>query len=333
MRLQLGKLVAACALVVPMTMVAAPAQAAYPEQPVRWIVPYPPGGGSDAVSRMLGETITRQSGQPVNVENRPGGSTSLAAAETARAKPDGYTVLWADNATLVFNPALYKRLSYNPETDLAPVALLGSFPMVLVVSPNSGIRNLDDLIERARAEKKRGGLAYASAGAGGAHHLAMELLNSELDLGMTSIPYTGAGPALADLAKGQANVMMVDIAAGARSIQEGKVRPVAVASTKRLPQLPDVPTFAELGYPNIVASVFASVATTGGTPGEVIQEMHQAIVKALNEPAVMSKLTALGIQGVGDAPLGATPEQMQAMLQSERARWQKLIKDRNISLD
>lgn len=164
------------ALIAAPLFAAAPSHAAYPDQPIRWLVPYPAGGGSDFLARTLSNALGPITGQSVVVENKPGGNTSIAAAETARAKPDGYTVLSADNGTLVFNSALYSKLSYDPVKDLAPVTLLGRFPMILVADPNSGLNSVDDVIQRARSDKN--GMNFASAGAGSPHHLAMELFKS-----------------------------------------------------------------------------------------------------------------------------------------------------------
>lgn len=322
----LKKIVATGLLALPMILAAQPAAADYPEQSIRWLVPYPAGGGSDFLARTIGNTLAQQVGQTVIIENKPGGNTAIAATEVVRAEPDGYTVLSGDNGTLVFNPALYKNLSYDPVKELAPVTLLGSFPMILVTGPESGLNSVKDVIDRARDNKS--GMNYASAGAGSPHHLAMELFNAELDLGMVHIPYKGAAPSLTDVAGGQVPIMMVDLAAGAGFIKGGKVKPLAVANPERLAQLPDVPTFAELGYPNVIAAAHVGLVTTAGTPKETINAMNKVFVKALNEPAVHNKLVEFGIQ-----PVGNSPEEFTAMLKSETERWHKLIGELGISLD
>ncbi len=326
MRSSIKKFAAAVMVGVPLTLASHVAAADYPEQPIRWLVPYPAGGGSDFLARTIGHTLSQQVGQPVIIENKPGGNTSIAASDVARAKPDGYTVISGDNGTLIFNPALYSNLSYDPVKDLEPVTLLGNFPMILVTGPESGLNSLEDVIKQAKAQK--GGMNYASAGAGSPHHLAMELLNAELDLGMVHIPYKGAAPSLTDVAGGQVPIMMVDLAAGAGFLQGGRVKPLAVANPERLPQLPDVPTFAELGYPNIVAAAHVGVVTTAGTPQETIQEMNKVFVNALKDPVVHQKLVDFGVQ-----PVGNSPEEFKAMLERETERWHKLINDLGISLD
>ncbi len=303
------------------------AHAAWPEQPIRWIVPYPAGGGSDFLARTISNALGPLTGQSVVIENKPGGNTSIAAADTARSQPDGYTVMSVDNGTMVFNPALYSKLSYDPVKDLAPVSLLGQFPMIMVVDPASGLDSVDKVIERARTDAA--GLNYASAGAGSPHHLAMELFRHELKLeNMTHIPYKGAAPSLTDVAGGQVPVMMVDLAAGAGFIHGKKVKPLAVAHTERLPQLPDVPTFAELGYPDIVAAAQVGMVVASATPKEIIDALNEKVVAALNDPKVNKTLVEFGVQ-----PVGNSPEEYTEMLKSETERWHALIKELGITLE
>lgn len=299
---------------------------AYPSKPIRWIVPYPAGGGSDFLARTIGQGLSAKVGQPVVVDNKPGGNTAIGASETARAAADGYTVLSADNGTLVFNPALYKTLSYNPAKDLAPVTLLGRFPMILVVGPGTTAKSAQEFIAQVKAAP--GGVNYGSAGAGSPHHLAMELLKVEAQLTMTHAPYRGAAPALSDVAAGQIPAMMVDYAAGAGFIKGGKVRPLAVANATRLPQLPDVPTFAELGYRNVEAAALVGMVVPAATPPEVIATLNKQVVAAIKEPAIHKKLVDFGVE-----PVGNTPAQYSDLLRSEIARWTKLIHDLKITLD
>lgn len=298
----------------------------YPNKPIRWIVPYAAGGGSDFLARTVGQTLSTQVGQPVLVDNKPGGNTALGAAETARAPADGYTILSADNGTLVFNPALYKSLSYNATKDLTPVTLMGKFPMILVVGANSGFATAKDFIAQAKA--KPGGINYASAGAGSPHHLAMELLKVEAGLFMVHVPYRGAAPALADVVGGQLPAMMVDLAAGAGFIKGNKVRALAVANPTRLPQLPDVPTFAELGYKNVEAAALVGVVVPAATPPEVVNTLNRQIVAAIHEPAVRTRMIDFGVE-----PVGNTPAQYAELLKNESTRWHKLIRDLKITLD
>jgi len=304
---------------------AAVAADGYPSKPIRWVVPYAAGGGSDFLARTIGQTLSTKVGQPVVVDNKPGGNTAIGAAETTRAAADGYTVLSADNGTLVFNPALYKALSYNPK-DLAPVTLLGRFPMILVVGPASQAHTAQEFIAQAKA--RPGGINYGSAGAGSPHHLAMELLKVEAGLPMTHAPYRGAAPALADVAAGQIPAMMVDYAAGAGFIKGGKVRALAVANATRLPQLPDVPTFAELGYKNVEAAALVGMVVPAATPPELVTTLNKQVVAALKDPGTNKRLVDFGVE-----PVGNTPQQYGDLLRSESARWHKLIRDLKITLD
>ncbi len=306
-------------------MTAASAQS-FPEKSIRWIVPYPAGGGSDFLARTIGQSLSEDIKQSVVVDNKPGGNTAIAASDTARAAPDGYTVLSADNGTMVFNSALYKKLSYDPVKDLAPVTLLGRFPMILVVNPNNPSKTLKEFVEQVKGED--GKINYGSAGAGSPHHLAMELFKTEAGLKMTHVPYRGAAPSLTDLAGGQVQAMMVDLAAGAGFLKGEKIRPLAVASAKRLPQLPDVPTFAEAGYPGVEAAALVGMVAPAKTPEDIIASLNKSVVAALNKPATNKKLIEFGIEPVGD-----TPEQYTKLLEDERTRWHKLIKDLNITLD
>ena len=305
---------------------AAVAQDKFPAKSVRWIVPYAAGGGSDFLARTIGQAWSAQVHQPIVVDNRPGGNTAIGASETARAPADGYTIVSADNGTLIFNPVLYKNLSYNPGKDLAPVTLMGRFPMILVAGPSMPAKDAKEFLALAKASKD--GMNFASAGAGSPHHLAMELLKTEAGIKLTHAPYRGAAPALADVAGGQVPIMMVDMAAGAGFIKGGKVRPLAVANAKRLPQLPDVPTFAELGLPSVQAAALVGMVAPAKTPASVIAALNKQVVAAINEPAVKQKLIDFGVE-----PVGNTPEQFQALINSESTRWHKLIKDLNITLD
>lgn len=320
------KLLAGCILALSVLAASTAMAQTYPSKPIRWLVPYPAGGGSDFLARTIGQQLSTQTGQTVIVDNKPGANTAVAAAETARAPADGYTVLSADNGTMVFNPVLYKSLAYSPTKDLAPVTLMGRFPMILVVNPESGIADAKAFIDKAKASSA--GINYASAGAGSPHHLAMELLKVETGLRLVHVPYRGAAPALADLVSGQVPAMMVDLAAGASFIKSGKVKPLAVANAVRLPQLPDVPTVAELGYKNVEAAALVGLVVPAATPPDTIAALNKQIVSAIREPGVNKKLQDFGVE-----PVGSTPAEFADLLKSESARWQKLIRDLGITLD
>ena len=320
-------LISAALLALPLALGASAASAqAYPSKPIRWLVPYPAGGGADFLARTIGQQLSTQIGQPVVIENKPGGNTAIAASEVARAPADGYTVLTADNGTMVFNTALYGKLSYNPDKDLTPVTLMGRFPMILVVGPGSDAKDAKDFIAKAKAAP--GKISYGSAGAGSPHHLAMELLKTRTGLHMVHIPYRGAAPALGDLAGGQIPVMMVDMAAGAGFIKSGKIRPLAVANDKRLPQLPDVPTFAELGMKGVEAAALVGLVAPAALPADVKATLQKQVAAAIEQPAVKQKLIEFGVE-----PVGSSSQAYADLLKAENARWHKLIKDLKITLD
>lgn len=299
---------------------------AYPSKPIRWLVPYPAGGGSDFLARTIGQSLSTQVGQPVLVDNKPGANTAIAAAEVARSAPDGYTVLSADNGTMVFNPALYSKLSYNPDKELTPITLMGRFPMILVVGPSSDAKDAKDFLAKAKAQP--GKISYGSVGAGSPHHLAMEMLKSRTGLHMVHIPYRGAAPALSDLAGGQIPVMMVDMAAGAGFIKSGKIRPLAVANDKRLPQLPDVPTFDELGIKGVEAAAQVGLVGPANMPADVKAALQKQVAAVIHQPAITQKLVEFGIE-----PVASSSADYAALIKSESARWHKLIKDLKITLD
>ena len=298
----------------------------YPSKSIRWVVPYPAGGGSDFLARTISQQLAVQMKQSILIDNKPGANTAIAAADVAHAPADGHTILSADNGTMVFNPALYAKLSYSPEKDLVPVTLMGKFPMILVVGPASDAKDAKDFISKAKA--KPGSVNYGSAGAGSPHHLAMELLKVHAGLFMVHIPYRGAAPALTDLAGGQIPAMMVDLAAGAGFIKSGKIRALAVASPVRLAQLPDVPTFAELGLKNVEAAALVGVVAPAGTPTDVVNSLQKQLAEAINHAPVRQKLIDFGIE-----PVANTPAQYSELLRSETTVWHKIIKQQNISLD
>lgn len=302
------------------------AQGEFPERPVRWIVPYAAGTGPDIVARTVGAQLALDAGQPVQIENRAGGNTALGAIEAARAPADGCTVLSADNATLVFNPAIYRHLGYDPARDLAPVTLIGRLPMVLLVGPASGVRDARAFIEDARAFP--GKVSYASAGIGSVQHLAMALLGREAGLRMEHAAYRGAAPALADLAGGHVGAMMCDLFAGQRFIRSGRVRALAVAAPARLPLLPGVPAFAELGLPRVEAAALLGLAVPAATPDDRVAQLQQAVASAVHAPAALQRLAEVHVE-----PVGGTRAQFEALIGSETARWRGLIRDLDLSLD
>jgi tripartite-type tricarboxylate transporter receptor subunit TctC len=304
-----------------------PARAAYPEGPVTWIVAYAAGGGTDTLARLLGEAMAPKLGQPVVIENRPGGATNIGAGVAAKADPDGRTVFTADNGTLVFNPALFRKLPYDPERDFRPVGLMARFPLVLAVWKASVSTSARDFVDRARAEP--GAIDYASPGVGSPHHLTMERLAREAGVQFTHIPYKGAAPALNDLVGGHVESMVVDYPSAASHLQAGTIRPLAVCSAARLGGLPEVPTVQEaLGLDGFEAYAWQGLVVPQATPDPVVERLSSALAAALHEERVLARMREIGLE-----PLAGGPADMQRLIEAERALWVPLIRSLGITLD
>ncbi|GKS77155.1 tripartite tricarboxylate transporter substrate binding protein [Acidovorax sp. SUPP950] len=305
---------------------AARAQSDYPSQPIRWVVPYPAGGGTDVLARTVAEALRGPLGQQIVVDNRPGASTNIGAQMVATAKPDGYTLMSADNALLAYNEHLFSKLPFSPEKDFTYIAGLSRFPLALVVHPAFEARTVKDLLAYARANP--GKLNYASPGNGSPHHLAMEMFKNRTQTFLTHIPYRGAAPALQDVMGGQVPCMFLDLAAGLPVIQAGKVRALAIGSAKRVPGLPDVPTLAEAGVPNTEVYAFQGVLGPAGLPSALVTRLNTEVNKALASPPVVKRMQDFGME-----PLGGTPEQFRAMARAEAKRWGEIIKAAGVKLD
>ena len=300
---------------------------AYPAKPIRLIVPYPPGGGTDFFARLVGAKMSEHIGQPIVVENRPGAATIIGAEAAARAAPDGYTVLLADSTTLAVNPSLYRKLPYDPQKDFLPISMTARFAMLLVVNPSLiKAASVKEFI--AEAKRDPGKINFASVGAGTTHHLAMELFEQQSGISLNHIPYKGAAPAVQDLVGGQVPVMFLDLAAGAPQIRAGKIKALAVASARRISALPDVPTVAESGVPGFEAWAWQGLVVPAGTPQEVMTRLRVEYSKAVGDPALRQKLIDAGVE-----PLTSTPEELAAHIRSETAKWAKVVKEANIKVE
>ena len=302
------------------------AQGAYPSRTVRWIVPYPAGGGSDFLARTVGAALEKPLGQAVVIENRPGASTMIGAEAVARAPADGYTVLSADNGTLVFNSALYRKMPYDAAKDFVAVGLMARFPLIVVANPTTGWKTMADFVAAAKA--RPGQLAHASAGAGSPHHLAMELVKQRAGIFVVHIPYRGAAPAVQDLLGNQVPTMVIDTAVGLPYIRSGKLIALGVLSRQRLAALPNVPTLEEQGISDAEVFAWQGMVAPAGTPREIVSRLNAELVKAISSPDVSRRLVEFGLE-----PTPSTPEQMVAYVQSESARWHALIKQRGLSLE
>jgi tripartite-type tricarboxylate transporter receptor subunit TctC len=308
---------------------AAPAAHAqvYPARALRLIVPYPAGGGTDFFARTVAVQLSRQMGQQVVVENRPGAATIIGAEAAAKSTPDGYTLLLGDTATFAVNASLYRKLPYDPQKDFAPVSLTGRFALLLVVNPAAIKANsVSELIDQAK--KEQGGLDYASPGPGSPHHLAMELFKQRTGLQLTHVPYKGAAPAVQDLLGGRVPLMFLDLAAGAPQIKGGKLKALAVASDRRIAALPDLPTLGESGLPGFEAWAWQVLAAPAGTPRGIVAKLNAEYRKAIGTPEIRQKMIGAGID-----PLQSSPGEAVAYIRSESAKWAKVIRDARITVE
>ena len=304
----------------------ATAQPAWPDQPLRWVVPYPAGGGTDVLARTVAEAMRQTLGQQIVVDNRPGASTNVGGQMVATAKPDGYTFMSADNAILAYNEHLFTKLPFNPEKDFTYVGGISRFPLALVVNPALEAKTVKEFLAYARANP--GKLNYASPGNGSPHHLAMEMFKNRTKTFLTHIPYRGAAPALQDVMGGQVPCMFLDLAAGLPVITSGKVRALAIGSAKRVAALPDVPTLAEAGVPNTEVFAFQGILAPAGLPAAITARLNGDLNKAQLNPAVVKRMNDFGMEA-----LPGTPEQFRAMARAESKRWGEIIKAAGVKLD
>ena len=317
--------IVACTLGVVFSGVAA--ATTYPDKPIRMLVPYPPGGITDVLSRSVAELLRKELGQPVIVENKPGANTALAAQALAAAPADGYTVMMAAAATVVMNPLLNAKLGYDPARDFTAVGRIAETPLVLVVRVDSPARTLADLI--ASAKSKPGDTSYASTGMGSTLHLAGELLMLETGTQMLHVPYKGSAPALNGMLAGETQFMIDSVGSSIPLVKGGKLRAVAVTSAKRLPALPDVPTVAESGVPGFDVSTWFGLLVPKQTPAAIVNRLNAAVALAVRDPAFRAQFEAVGL--VVPAPID--PTTFAKFIQAETAKWAPLIKAKNITLE
>ena len=298
----------------------------WPTKPVRWVVPFPPGGAMDAIARALGEKAGKTVGQSFVIENKPGAGGNIGADLVAKAPADGHTIM-ITSIGMATNKPLYGKLSYDPIKDFAPVSLLAVVPNVLVTNntqPN--VKNVADLVAAAR--KAPGQLTYASAGNGTSIHLAGELFASLTKTDLVHVPYKGSSPAVSDLLGGQVNYMFDSVTSARPHLQSGKLRALGVTTAKRSSALPDVPTLAEAGVPGYELSPWFAVFAPAGTPKATIVKLQAALIDAMKQPDVVKRFEAIGAEAIG-----STPDELAQHLQRESARWSKLIAERGIKPD
>jgi tripartite-type tricarboxylate transporter receptor subunit TctC len=302
------------------------AQSAYPDQPVRWVVPYPAGGGTDVIARTLAEAMRQTLGQQIIIDNRPGAATNIGAGLVAASRPDGYTVMSADNALLAFNEHLFAKLPFHPGKDFSYVGTIGRFPLALVVHPDFPAKDFKEFLAYVKAHP--GQVNYASPGNGSPHQLAMELFKSRTGTFITHIPYRGAAPAMADVMGGQVPCMFLDLAAGLSIMQGRKVRVLAIGSGARSKLLPDVPTLAEAGVRDSEVFAFQGIVGPAGLSADVVARLNGDLNKALVAAAVQKRFADFGMEA-----LPGTPEQFFSLARAEAKRWGPVIKAAGIKLD
>ncbi len=308
--------------------VAAPlahAQGAYPDKPVRFVVPYPPGGGTDVIARIVQGKFQTVLGQSINIENKGGAGGSLGTELVAKAAPDGYTVLFTLSSHTI-NPAIYPKLSYDTVKDFEPIGTVASLPQILVASLQTPINSVAELIAAAKANP--GSMAYGSVGNGSPAHLAGEMLKLKANIQMTHVPYRGGGPAVIDVMGGQIPMTWVSIPAAAQFVKTGKLKALAVSTTKRAATLPDVPTMIEAGVPDFEVDSWFAMFVPAKTPKAVIDRLNKALNEVVADPTIRARLLEQGAEGVG-----GTPEALAKVVSLEIPRWIKLAKEAHIKGD
>lgn len=296
----------------------------WPDRPIRWIVGYPPGGASDLFARMIASQMGPRLGHNVIVENRPGGGAVVASDAGARAPADGYTLMHVDNGILVYNPALYARLPYDPDRDFTGVGFIGRFPLYIVVRPDSPWQSFADLV----AASRRRAPTYGTPAVASPHHLAMEMVKRRTGLAAEHVPYRGGPAAMQDLLGGTVDVVVIDTSTGLPYIRDGRVRALVVLSETRSPQADQVPTALELGHADTVAYGWQGMGVPAATPAPIIERLNQELVHATQSGEIAQRMRDFGIEA---APW--SPSEFQAFVQRENQLWRPLIRELGIRLD
>ncbi len=298
----------------------------YPNKPIRLIVPYAPGGATDIIGRAAAAELTKTMGQQVIIENRPGAGGNLGAEQVARSAPDGYTLLVSPSSLHGITPFLYTKLPYDPNKDLAPIIVLGSFANVLVMNPSIKANSVSELVALIKASP--GKFTYASSGSGSTIHLSGEMFKSMLNLDIAHVPYKGSSPALTDLMGGQVSIMFDNIPSAITFIRSGKLKPLATTGPTRSSSLPELPTMIEAGFPGYISTAWFGIVAPAGTPKEIIAKINAEGQKAAKSPDFIKRMNELGYDIVG-----GSPEQMAAMIQEELKRWGPVVKSSGAQVD
>jgi tripartite-type tricarboxylate transporter receptor subunit TctC len=321
-RLALGGIALAAAVAAPL---AAQAQA-YPTKPITIVVPFSAGGTTDILARVVGEALKNELGQPVVIDNRAGAGGNIGAALAAKANADGYTLFMGTVGTHAINQSLYKKLPYDPIKDFAPLTRVAMVPNLLVAHPSKPYNSVKELIAYARANP--GKVNFGSSGSGSSIHLSGELFNTLAKVDMVHVPYKGSAPAVTDLLGGQIDIMFDNMPSAIQHVRAGKLKPLAVTTAKRSPQLPDVPTVAEAGVPGYEATSWFGMFAPAATPAPVVAKLNAALVKVLADANVKKKIAEQGGE-----PHGEKPEQFAEFIRKETAKWSQVVKASGASAD
>ncbi len=304
---------------------AVPAQS-YPAKPVRLIVPFAPGGTTDVLARLVGQELGEALGQPFLVENRPGAGGNIGTEIAVKAAPDGYTLLMSFDGTLAINPSTYRKLAFDPQRDLAPVASVAQVPLLVVVHPGVAAQTVSEFVALAKASPGR--VNYSSAGVGSTGHLTGELFKARAGIDIVHIGYKGGGQAVQDLLGGQIQMVVTALPTVEGHLKGGKLRALAFTSAQRVPGAPEVPTLAESGFAGFEVVSWYGILAPAGTPQDIVRKLNTEINRVLRLPAVRERLIALGTD-----PTGGTPEQFAATIKADTARWAKVVGDAGIRID
>jgi tripartite-type tricarboxylate transporter receptor subunit TctC len=299
----------------------------YPNKPVRMVVGFPPGGGTDVVARILQPRLSELLGQAVVIDNRPGATGTVAAGQVAKAAPDGYTIMMGHVSVNAIAPSLFANLPYDVNRDFAPIALAAAVPHLLVVHPSLPVSTLKDLV--AYLKTQPGKLTFPSAGNGSMPHLAGEVFQSLAGVKLVHVPYKGSGQSMQDLLGGQHLVAFDTMPASAPHVRSGKLRAVAVSTAQRVPSFPEVPTAEEAGVPGYVVITWYGVFAPAGTPGAIVNRLHADLVRAMQTPDVRAKLEGIG----ADGSVSRSPEEFAALVRADTARYAKIVKDIGLRID
>lgn len=296
------------------------AQDGYPNKPLTMVVPFSAGGTTDILARIVGQALGQELGQTIIIENKPGAGGNIGAQQAARAKADGYTLFMGTVGTHAINQALYKKLPYDPIKDFTPLSRVANVPNLLVAHPSRPYKTVKEMIEYGKKHPNE--ITYGSPGSGASPHVSGALFQSMTGVELTHVPYKGSAPAISDLLGNQIAVMFDNMPSAIQHVRSGKLRPIAVTTAKRSPELPDVPTIAEAGVPGYEATSWFGLWSVAGTPQPVLDKLHASLTKVLKDPAVAKKIADQGGEVVIE-----TPAQFDAFIKSEAAKWGKVVKE------